>query len=189
MKNKHVVCIVGRTCTGKDTIQKYIKMCFGIKPICSYTTRPKRINEIDGVQHRFVSKDAMDKLMASDGVLAYREIKDTNAEYCATIDLLTDDIMTYIINPNALDRLRSIDGVVVHTIYLKADDDILRSRSIDRGDKDADFVKRLASETEEYNEYEQEESYSCMVDTTQHYATVLDWVSDYMVDLLKTIRG
>ena len=45
---KTIICIVGKTGTGKDTIAKYLYNKYGIDAICSYTTREKRDYETDG---------------------------------------------------------------------------------------------------------------------------------------------
>ena len=59
MTKKTIICLVGKTGTGKDTIAKFLYETFGIESICSYTTRPKRDYEINGVEHYFIDKEKM----------------------------------------------------------------------------------------------------------------------------------
>lgn len=51
--------ILGKSCTGKDTIYKQIleKNEFNLKNIVMYTTRPIRAEEIDGEEYHFVTEN------------------------------------------------------------------------------------------------------------------------------------
>ena len=58
-----IYCILGRTCSGKDTVARLI--CENddrFSQIVSYTTRPKRDSETDGVEHYFVSDEEFEEL-------------------------------------------------------------------------------------------------------------------------------
>ena len=63
-----IFCVVGPSGSGKTTMARFIEKALGIPMLVSYTTRPKRDNEIDGVDHRFVTEDAMP---SKDQMLAY----------------------------------------------------------------------------------------------------------------------
>jgi len=43
--------LIGKTSSGKDTVARYIKDAYGINQVVSYTTRPKRPCETNGVEH------------------------------------------------------------------------------------------------------------------------------------------
>lgn len=51
-----LITITGPSGAGKDTVARMLSDFVGYKVICSYTTRPKREGEIDGVEHHFVEK-------------------------------------------------------------------------------------------------------------------------------------
>ena len=51
-----IICIVGPSGSGKTTASMILQQQFGWTAIVSYTTRPKREGEIDGVDHWFVTK-------------------------------------------------------------------------------------------------------------------------------------
>ena len=62
-----IICIVGPSGSGKTTMARFLEKALDIPMLVSYTTRPKRPNEIDGVDHRFVTEDQMpsrDKMLA-----------------------------------------------------------------------------------------------------------------------------
>ena len=48
-----LIALFGESGTGKDTIQKWLVKELGLNGLVSYTTRPRRKNEIDGTD--FVS--------------------------------------------------------------------------------------------------------------------------------------
>lgn len=49
------ICLVGKSCSGKDTIAKELEN-MGYERIVTYTTRPMRNGEVDGVEYHFVTK-------------------------------------------------------------------------------------------------------------------------------------
>lgn len=51
-----LITITGSSGAGKDTVARMLSDLGGYKVLCSYTTRPKREGEIDGVEHHFVEK-------------------------------------------------------------------------------------------------------------------------------------
>ena len=76
-----VICIVGASGSGKTHMSKFLYEGFGIPMIVSMTTRPKRRNEVDGIDHKFVSKQVLEKEKKADNILAYTKYGDH--EYCA----------------------------------------------------------------------------------------------------------
>lgn len=63
MKQKgKVVLILGVSGAGKSTLQAGLQTAFGWQPIVSYTTRPPRAGEVDGVHYHFVTQEQFDTL-------------------------------------------------------------------------------------------------------------------------------
>ena len=50
------ICLMGVSCSGKDTITKELQD-MGYRRIVTYTTRNPRPNEVDGVDYHFVTKE------------------------------------------------------------------------------------------------------------------------------------
>ena len=44
-----IIALEGKTASGKDSVAKFIEASYGIKQVVSYTTRPKRDYEKDGI--------------------------------------------------------------------------------------------------------------------------------------------
>lgn len=93
-----LITITGPSGAGKDTVAQMQSDMGGYKVICSYTTRPKREGEIDGVEHHFVEKCDVphDKMLAYTLYGGY--------EYWTTIDQVTDKAI-YVIDEDGLRAL------------------------------------------------------------------------------------
>lgn len=93
-----LITITGPSGAGKDTVAQMLSDLGGYKVICSYTTRPKREGEIDGVEHHFVDKCDV----PHDKMLAYTQYG--GYEYWTTIDQVGDKAV-YVIDEDGLRAL------------------------------------------------------------------------------------
>ena len=50
-----MIILVGESASGKSTIEKILSEKYGYIKTVSYTTRPPRENEVDGVDYNFIS--------------------------------------------------------------------------------------------------------------------------------------
>lgn len=96
-----IICIVGPSGCGKTTMARFLEKALDIPMLVSYTTRPKRPNEIDGVDHRFVTEDQMPP---RDKMLAYTKFG--NYHYWMPLEEVEDKcICTYVIDEKGLIEL------------------------------------------------------------------------------------
>ncbi len=96
-----ITLYIGKSAAGKDTILKQ-RVAYGAYPIVSYTTRPKREKEVDGVDYHFVSHDEFQYLIETDGLTEYR-----------TYDTLVDGRKdTWYYGTPVLDAAKDYVGVV-----------------------------------------------------------------------------
>lgn len=93
-----LITITGPSGAGKDTVARMLSDLGGYKVICSYTTRPKREGEIDGVEHHFVEKCDV----PHDNVLAYTQYG--GYEYWTTVEQVGDKVI-YVIDEDGLKLL------------------------------------------------------------------------------------
>ena len=90
-----LITITGPSGAGKDTVARMLSEMSGYKVLCSYTTRPKREGEIDGVEHYFVDKCNI----PYDKMLPYTQYG--GYEYWVTIDQITNKSI-YVIDEDGL---------------------------------------------------------------------------------------
>lgn len=93
-----LITITGPSGAGKDTVARMLSETGGYKVLCSYTTRPKREGEIDGVEHHFVETCNVPR----DKMLAYTQYG--GYEYWVTIDKVKNKSI-YVIDEDGLKNL------------------------------------------------------------------------------------
>lgn len=98
-----IVCIVGPSGSGKTTMAKFIEHALDIPMLVSYTTRPQRPGEIQGVDHHFVQEDEMPN---RDEMLAYTNFGGYHY-WTLKEDVIytTPGICTYVIDEKGLVEL------------------------------------------------------------------------------------
>lgn len=183
---KKIIVVMGKTSSGKDTVCKYLSDVYGIPMIVSNTTRPMRSYETNGVQHYFVSEEEMDVLEKRKDLLAWTRFPKTNYRYCATVSGMTDNIMTYILNPDGVDFLEKNKEklqVDYRVIYLNIPTEQLVRRALDRGDNPQAVHERISSESMEFDEFYKRKRYDYNIDASKSFEDVRSDIDHIMWDL------
>ena len=135
-----IFCLMGKSSSGKDTIFKEIKddKDLNLKPVISYTTRPKRVNETQGVEYFFIDKDQLDKFENEDKVIEKRVYNTVNGKwyYCTINDGQIDlDKHNYLFI-TTLESYKDIKDYYgedkVYPFYIDIDDGIRLGRALER---------------------------------------------------------
>ena len=61
-----ILMIVGESACGKSTVEKVLRRDYDYNKIISYTTRPMREGEVNGIDYHFLSEDEFDRLQIED---------------------------------------------------------------------------------------------------------------------------
>lgn len=182
-----IIAVSGKTATSKDTIARHIKEKYDIPPIVSYSTRPIRENETDGLEHYFINDERMDEIVKDEAsMLAFVQFPKTGFRYCATTaDLEEDAIRTYIIDPSGLAWLKSHrPDVEIFSIFLDLDEETIRERALGRGDKLEDIEERLESEREMFKDFAESKAYDVRIETNKELKDVLAVVDEIINNIL-----
>ena len=150
MENKeHVLlCVMGRTSCGKDTLVSKLCERTGMTAITSYTTRPRRTNE--GDTHIFSNREEYETMLADGNIAAYTEI--AGNMYWTTIGQLYEHSV-YIIDYKGIETLRQLNlpNLRLVTIFINTPDDVRRDRALNkRGDDRLTFMKRDMAERDQF---------------------------------------
>lgn len=135
---KKIIVLLGASATGKDTVVKHISEKYGIPIAVSYTTRPMRSNETQGVEYYFISDDEMHEKFKNGEVIEhtsyYIQSEDVSYTYAnVTSEFEKGDYILTILNPHGLYQFRQSlykDDLV--SIMLNCDDRVRLIRSLDR---------------------------------------------------------
>lgn len=131
-----IICIVGKSGSGKTMVAEHIEAKHGIFMIQSWTDRAKRTETENG--HTFISKEEFDNL-SQDDMIAYTEFGDNR--YCCLKDDLKD-INTYVIDDDGVKYLEEKHANDYNIISIYIDRSILeREKVIDKDRIDRDEKK------------------------------------------------
>lgn len=144
---------MGKSASGKDTIKKEL-LRLGYKGVVTYTTRPPRSGEKDGVAYHFISKDEFFKKLANGFFIestAYNVASGEKWYYGTAKEDLTDDSVI-IMNPDGLRVIRRMKEVNTVSFLIEADDDIRWQRLAKRGDDIEEIYRRINADEKDFYE-------------------------------------
>lgn len=149
--------LLGKTCSGKTIIrEKLVER--GKKPIVTYTTRPIRDGEIDGVDYNFIDNaDFTAKVM--DGFFAewkyYETVAGTWFYGSARKDYENADNSVIILTPAGYaDFLKLCPDVEHKAIYIYANNKTIKDRLQLRGDSKDEAGRRIQADNLDFKNLE-----------------------------------
>ena len=175
-KNSVIICVMGKTNSGKDFFAQYLNDTYKIPSIISYTNVPKRDDQEDGIHHFFISDKKMAELKSDDdNLLGYYDAS-PRGEYCTTIDMVHGSALTYVINPDAIPPMqekiniynkKTGSKISLFPVFIYVPEDVLYNRGCQRGDDPDKLKERLDMERPEFDSaYENKENYIISNDGT-----------------------
>lgn len=179
MENKeHVlICLMGRTASGKDTLANKLCEHNGLRQIISYTTRERRVNE--GNTHIFISDEEYQSLEAKGQIAAFTQIGQD--KYCCTINQLYENDI-YVIDPIGVQHLRELNlpNLRLVTVFVNVPDDIREHRALNlRKDDKTKFKTRSFAEREQFREMLKNADFDYSISNIEwpKAYSVLKWIS------------
>jgi len=128
-----IFCIVGPSGVGKTTAVEWCSRALGIGIVRSYTTRPMRPGEVDGIDHIFVGAE---QVPSHDEMAAYTFFGGNH--YWATFAQCTSADVFYVIDEKGLVELIEKIGqrAEVKKIYIEG----ARETDADRANRDKERI-------------------------------------------------
>lgn len=157
--------IMGKSSTGKDTIYKELlkDTDLGLHEVVSYSTRPIRKGEKDGVEYFFVSTDKLEQLMKEDKIIEIRQYNTVQGLWSyftvndGQIDL--DNYNSLIIGTlESYEQIRNYFGKErVYPIYIEVDNGLRLQRALNREKKQetpqyAEMCRRYLADEKDFSE-------------------------------------
>lgn len=158
-----VFYIMGKSSSGKDTIYRRVKQVLpNLKSLVTYTTRPIREGETNGVEYFFVKNTDIERLKQENKVIELREYNTIHGvwRYAAIKDsqLDTDDDILTIGTLQSYIKLKEYLGDYrLVPIYIEVDDIVRIQRAIDREKnqpkpKVIELCRRFIADNEDFSE-------------------------------------
>lgn len=164
---KNLILVIGRSGSGKDTLVRHAQTVFGASAIPSYTDRPIRPSETDGVEHTFLTKDGFTSLLEREEPFAYTQIGETGYRYCTTVEMLSKidaDVVFYVIDPKGYYFCKKFaDRFNMKVVYVSTDEEIRKVRANMRNGDSATWAKRTTDENAQFDEFEHDKPWDAIV--------------------------
>ena len=184
---KTLILVIGRSGSGKDTLVRYAQPIFNAASIPSYTDRPMRPSETDGIEHTFLTGEAFDKVVHDEHVLACTKIGETGYRYCTTVEQISRipaDTIFYTIDPAGYQYCKKhASNFNLKVIYVKTSDELRRERANKRNGDSTTFEKRCLDENDQFDEFEREKAWNVCIENDGDVQTA----QQRMVDAVKSL--
>lgn len=182
-----MLVILGESASGKTTLlNKLLKANSKYYKVITYTTRPKRDGEVDGVDYHFVTEETFEELIKKDFFAEFTTYRDwfygTAKEDC------DKEFAVAVLTPAGLRALKRL-GVETTSVYLYVD---RRSRLISilkRGDNVDEAYRRNLSDVGQFDGIVDEVDY--VIDNTKFHMNegqVLKCLKEITKDINKNKR-
>jgi guanylate kinase len=133
--------------SGRKTIAKMVATAFDMETVLSYTTRPPRHYEQDGVDYHFVSEENFNTLKNNQEFLESVDIDGIHygiREEDIVKAFENHNLVYLTLNPEGTEKLKSMYGDKVMRFFIFADRDTVIARHEARKDKEEDIKRHLA---------------------------------------------
>jgi guanylate kinase len=182
-----MLVLIGPSASGKTESAKIMINRYPISRVVTCTTRPKRLNEIDGFDYHFLSAEEF-LLKKRQGF--FIETTHYNQYYYGTPKNELGDDKFIILDPLGLESFLSLGIDLVVAIYLKTKEDIRIERMKQRKDKLANIKSRIKADRKEFNIHKIK-GLDLIIDTTDRsLSDVADLIyHNYQIILEKKRQG
>lgn len=154
-ETKKIFAIQGFTSSGKDSITSRVSKELNLPILVSYTSRPPRQGEVNGVSYHFVDNDLFDN--ESDSFLEQRLY---NTEYGVWKYGLHEDELKdkpyslFIVDRQGFEELQEKIGEdKLISIFIEVSEESLRQRHQLRGDCPKEFERRFEDDKKRFKGY------------------------------------
>lgn len=147
MLNKKIL-IVGKSASGKDYLIEYLKDK-GYKRSVSYTTRPIREKEIEGVTYNYVSEETFENMIENGELIEYHNFN--NWYYGNTIEDFQDKdvFIKTIYGLKQIEEYRNECFI----IYIDIDIETRRQRLYGRKDSNDSIDRRIEADEKDFENF------------------------------------
>lgn len=148
-----ITILCGKSASGKDYMLKKMVNEYGYKPLISYTDRPIREDEVNGVEYYFKTKKEFDCLIDNNELIEHREyntcvngIKDIWRYGLGKLKLDDKEYVTIMDLEGAKSLIKYYGDENCRILYLHAPLSVRKKRCVKRGDYNKKEFERRARE-------------------------------------------
>ena len=142
-----MLVMVGASASGKTEIAKILIKSYRFQKMVTYTTRPIRPGESDGVDYHFLT---LDDFLLKQSRGEFIETVQYNGNLYGTAFSDTEDDKVLIVDPKGANVLHAKLGSDVVLFYLEADEHTRARRMKTRGDHLRDIQRRIEKDRDRF---------------------------------------
>ena len=189
-------CIMGKSASGKDTIFKKLTQDenLDLKRVVSYTTRPMREGEQEGVEYHFVTTKRLEELQKEGKVIERRDYSTVHGIWSYfTVD---DGQVNFSLNQDSIiigtlesyQKIRTYFGKAnVIPLYIHVEDGLRLERALERERQQeepgyAEMCRRFLADAQDFSE---EKMAACEIDRIYENIDIEQCLNDIRKDILK----
>lgn len=189
-------CIMGKSASGKDTIFKKLTQDenLDLKRVVSYTTRPMREGEQEGVEYHFVTAQRLEELQKEGKVIERRDYSTVHGIWSYfTVD---DGQVNFSLNQDSIiigtlesyQKIRTYYGKAnVIPLYIHVEDGLRLERALERERQQeepgyAEMCRRFLADAQDFSE---EKMAACEIDRIYENIDIEQCLNDIRKDILK----
>ena len=176
-----MIVLVGGCCAGKTTLLDVLVYKFGYDRLTTYTTRPPRKGELEGVDYHFITNEQFDKLN-KDGFFAettsYNVASGETWKYGTSKEDLEPNKIV-ILNPYGLKEMRKDKSLNIVAFYLFASHGEIWNRLRKRGDSSDEAARRIEADKKDFEDILEYIDFSINTDgcfSVEETAEIIDMV-------------
>lgn len=173
-----MILLVGESASGKSTIEKEL-VKFGYNKVVSYTTRPPREGEVDGVDYHFISEDDFITLNNCDFFAETAEYR--GWLYGSAVKDCTYDKIA-VVTPHGLRQLQRNKELDIRSFYINVNRRNRLIKILQRGDDIEEAYRRSVSDVGMFDGIEDEVDY---VINNYNYEKTPTELADKIMKLIK----
>jgi len=170
-----LILLVGESASGKSTIEKQL-VNYGYSKIVSYTTRPMREGEVNGIDYHYISEE---DFLYHLKINFFAEYTVYNGWYygIAHEDCLDNSVV--VVEPHGFRQLLKIPNLHIKSFYIQVPERVRLKRMVDRGDNLMEVFRRIFSDQGLFQFIDKEVDY-----VVQNIA-----INDCLQEVLNKIKG
>lgn len=193
-----IFCLMGKSNSGKDTIFKKLMKdkSLELKAIVSYTTRPIRINETNGIEYYFIHEASLEEYRKTEKIIEERKYDTVNGLwYYCTIDdgqiAIQQNNYLLIVTLEAYKNIKLHFGEQnVVPFYIELDDVIRLERALkrEREQQDSNYDELCRRFLADNIDFSSDKLISCEIEKFYINDNLTECVNSIKNDILKSMH-
>ena len=175
-----MIVLVGESASGKSSIERNLVEEYGFNKIVSYTTRPPREGEVDGIDYRFTDTTQFLKLKEEGFFAEVATYRDWH--YGVAKEDCTNDKVA-VLTPYGLRQVSKIKDIDIISFYINVPRRDRLIKILQRGDNIEESYRRNLSDVGMFDGIEDEVNY---VIDNEGYKNSIDSLSQKILGIVAT---